>query len=238
MSKNTYTQSELLNIMQLYNSIDRQIIKSNLQLVKELHNFQNADIVNDFGYKEEKVKGWFNRSNPVVPIFEDALRMATHYDFDITKLTRKKEGVNMLKIFHLSDMMEDDAYERTIKLLELGNVKFKYDNDETIIFRSDDQEDISKYLGIIMNHATNLKEYIENFNGGGYLQVTHHIQIGQSDCIGKVQEDFEKYEDRIWESANFRDEILQIIKEQAYKVFLDCIEGAFETINNGNFKWR
>lgn len=86
MTTNTYTQSELLNIMQRYNSTDRQIIKSNLQVVKETHKFQNADIVKDFGYKEEKIKGWFNRSNPTIPIFEDALKLAVHYGFDIEEL--------------------------------------------------------------------------------------------------------------------------------------------------------
>jgi len=238
MSKNSYTQLELLDIMQRYNSIDRQTIKNNLQIVKEVHRFQNADIVNDFGYKEEKLKGWFNRSNPVVPIFEDALRMAVHYGFDIIELIGKKEGENMLKIFHLSDMMEDEVLDRTIKLLKLGHNKFKYDNNETIIFRSEDHDEISKYLGISMNHATTLKEYIENFDGGGYLQINHHIQIGQSECIEKMQESFEKYEDQIWKAENFRVEILKIIQEQAYKVFLDLIKDGFEIINNGNFKWE
>jgi len=84
--KNTYTQSELLNIMQKYNSTDRQIIKTNLQEIKKVYNFGNVDIVNDLGHKSELVKSWFNKANPNIPIFEDALRLAVHYDFDITEL--------------------------------------------------------------------------------------------------------------------------------------------------------
>jgi len=84
--KNTYTQSELLNIMQKYNSTDRQIIKTNLQEVKKTYNFGNVDIVNDLGNKQELVKSWFNKANPNIPIFEDALRLAVHYDFDIMEL--------------------------------------------------------------------------------------------------------------------------------------------------------
>jgi len=84
--KNTYTQSELLNIMQKYNSTDRRIIKINLQEVKKTYNFGNVDIVNDLGNKQELVKSWFNKANPNIPIFEDALRLAVHYDFDIMEL--------------------------------------------------------------------------------------------------------------------------------------------------------
>ena len=84
--KNTYTQSELLNIMQKYNSTDRQIIKTNLQEIKKTHNFGNVDIVKDLGHKEEKVKSWFNKANPTIPIFEDALRLAVNYGFDIMEL--------------------------------------------------------------------------------------------------------------------------------------------------------
>jgi len=84
--KNTYTQSELLDIMQKYNSTDRQIIKINLQEVKKLYNFGNVDIVKDLSHKEEKVKSWFNKANPTIPIFEDALGLAVRYGFDISEL--------------------------------------------------------------------------------------------------------------------------------------------------------
>ena len=88
VTTNTYTQSELLNIMQRYNSTDRQIIKKNFKEIKKLYNFQNADIERDFGYNLEKIKGWGNRSNPNIPVFEDALKMAVHYGFDIEELIR------------------------------------------------------------------------------------------------------------------------------------------------------
>ena len=88
MTTNTYTQSELLNIMQRYNSTDRQIIKQNFQTVKRVYKFQNADIERDFGYQIERIKGWFNKSNPVIPIFEDALKLAVHYGFDVEELIK------------------------------------------------------------------------------------------------------------------------------------------------------
>ena len=144
----------------------------------------------------------------------------------------------MLKIFYLSERLGEEIFNRTIKLFEVGYHRFKYDGDECIIFKSEDQDAVSNYLGISMDSSEDLKEYIENFNGGGYLQVTRHVQIGQSECIEIMQENFEKYEDRIWQAENYRDEILQIIQEQMYKAFLDVIKHGFETINNGNFKWN
>lgn len=84
--KNTYTQSELLELMQKYNTTDRLIIKTNLQEIKKTYNFGNADIVNDLDVKEEKIKGWFNKANKTIPLFEDALRLAVRYGFDISEL--------------------------------------------------------------------------------------------------------------------------------------------------------
>lgn len=238
IGENKYTQLELLDIMQQYNDTDRQIIKRNLQIVKEIYNFQNVDIMKDFDYKEEKIKGWFNRSNPVIPIFQDALRLAVHYDFDITELLEKEEGNNMLKIFYLSDRLEDDVYERTEILMKAGHNKFKYNGNEDIIFKGEDQDEISEYLGLTMKSAENLKEYISCFDGGGYLQVTSHIQIGQDECIEILQDNFKEYENRIWNAQDFREEINLIMKEQMYKAFLKYIEEGFNTINNGNFKWK
>ena len=81
-----YTQLELLSLMQKYNSTDRLIIKTNLQEIKKTYNFGNADIINDFGYNLEKIKGWFNKANKTIPMFEDALKLAVHYGFDIEEL--------------------------------------------------------------------------------------------------------------------------------------------------------
>ena len=145
----------------------------------------------------------------------------------------------MLKLFFLSEYrFNEEEWNRVVKLFEAGHNKFKFDGNEDIIFKSQDQEEIEKYLGTTMDSAEILKEYISYFDGGEYLQVTSDIQIAKSECIQITQENFERYEDRIWESEGFKEEINLIIREQMYKVFLKYIEGGFERIDNGNFKWN
>jgi hypothetical protein len=133
----------------------------------------------------------------------------------------------------------DEVWDRVIKLLESGHESFKFDGDESLLYKSEDQEKIENYLGIKLN-GESLSEHIECFYGGEYLEVYRNIQIGKDDCIKIVQENFSRYEDRIWNTDSYDDcynEIEKIIKEQMYKVFLDVIKEGFETINNGDFKW-
>ena len=86
---NQYTQEEFLQIMKDYNSIDKQIIKKNLQILKVKYNFKNSTITADLHHKVEKVRGWFSMTNNYIPTFEDALQLATYYGFDITEMFQK-----------------------------------------------------------------------------------------------------------------------------------------------------
>jgi len=83
-----FTQSEVLNLLQKYNNTPRQIIKQNLKETRTKHKFKNMHIVNQLNFKKNKVNGWFNKSNPVVPTFEDALILAETFKFDITELIK------------------------------------------------------------------------------------------------------------------------------------------------------
>jgi hypothetical protein len=85
-----YTQSQILTLIQTYNSTDRKQIKSNLKEIKKKYNFQNHDIVTRFGFSKEKTKCWSNMASINIPVFEDALLIATAYNFDIMELI---EGV-------------------------------------------------------------------------------------------------------------------------------------------------
>ena len=84
--QNTYTQAELLQLMETYNSTDRQLIKQNLKAIKRKYNFDNIQIEKQLGYKPEKLKGWFNRANPTIPTFEDVLKVAVQFGFDIQEV--------------------------------------------------------------------------------------------------------------------------------------------------------
>ena len=63
----------------------------------------------------------------------------------------------MLKIFYLSERLGEEIFNRTIKLFEVGYHRFKYDGDECIIFKSEDQDAVSNYLGISNNFIVLLK---------------------------------------------------------------------------------
>lgn len=145
----------------------------------------------------------------------------------------------MLKRFSVYRISEEDEeiYERVIKLFKAGYDKFKFDKDESIIFKLEDQEEIEKYLGISIEDNDELKEFIHYHDGGEYLQI-HHLQIGLDACIEKAKENFEQYEERIWQSQDYKKELNKIFKEQMYKVFIERIQDGFEIINNGNFEWN
>ena len=84
-----YTQQEFFNIINKYNSIDRKNIKINLIMIFKKQGIKNKQIVEDTGYTSYKVNSWFAISSPNVPTFEDALMLATKYNFDIKELIKE-----------------------------------------------------------------------------------------------------------------------------------------------------
>lgn len=82
----TYTQDEMLKLIERYNSIDRKDLTINLSTIYKVHGFKNKDIIRDFGYTTYKVNSWSAMSSPNVPTFEDALKLAVKYGFSIEDL--------------------------------------------------------------------------------------------------------------------------------------------------------
>lgn len=82
----SYTQEELLKLIEKYNSIDRKVLTINLSTTYKMHGFKNKDIIKDFGYTTYKVNSWSAMSSPNVPTFEDALKLAVKYGFSIEDL--------------------------------------------------------------------------------------------------------------------------------------------------------
>lgn len=83
-----YTQQQILELMEKYNSIDRKRLTVNLSTVYRIYGFKNKDIMRDFGYTSYKVNSWSAMSSPNVPTFEDALRLAVRYGFSIEELLK------------------------------------------------------------------------------------------------------------------------------------------------------
>lgn len=82
----TYTQEEMLKLIEKYNSIDRRDLTINLSMIYKIYGFKNKDIIKDFGYTSYKVNSWSAMSSPNVPTFEDALKLAVKYGFSVEEL--------------------------------------------------------------------------------------------------------------------------------------------------------
>jgi len=82
-----YTQAEFLQIIQQYNSTDRGVIKTNLKRIMNIYGIKPADII-ALGYTSRNVYAWTNKSTKNIPLFEQALNIAVHFDFNITEFLK------------------------------------------------------------------------------------------------------------------------------------------------------
>jgi len=82
-----YTQAEFLQLIQQYNNTDRRIIKTNLKRIMNVYNIKPADIT-ALGYSPRNVYAWTNKSTKNIPLFEQALNIAVHFDFNITEFLK------------------------------------------------------------------------------------------------------------------------------------------------------
>jgi hypothetical protein len=82
-----YTQAEFLQIIQQYNSTDRRVIKTNLKRIMNIYNIKPADIT-ALGYTSRNVYAWTNKSTKNIPLFEQALRISTRFNFNITEFLK------------------------------------------------------------------------------------------------------------------------------------------------------
>ena len=82
-----YTQAEFLQIIKQYNSTDRKIIKANLKHIMDIYGIKPADII-ALGYSSRNVYAWTNKSANNIPLFEQALNIAVHFDFNITEFIK------------------------------------------------------------------------------------------------------------------------------------------------------
>jgi len=80
-------QVELLELVNKYNSIDRQTIRNNLRLLMNEKNFTSSDMV-AIGYNRNTVYSWTKPNVNNIPMFEDALKLAIQFKFDITDLLK------------------------------------------------------------------------------------------------------------------------------------------------------
>ena len=116
---------------------------------------------------------------------------------------------------------------------------FKCYNDN-FFYKDIDKKDVEKILNTIIHYEEILPLYISLFDGGEYIKLGVS-EVTISECIDEVQENIEKYEDRIWNALDVDKEISQILKEQVRVVYEKQLESEREKINaiiNGEINWQ
>jgi len=80
-------QTEILEIINQYNSTDRQTIKANLRRLMINYNIKPNDIT-ELGFARNNVYAWTNQTSNNIPMFEQALKIATKYEFNIEEFLK------------------------------------------------------------------------------------------------------------------------------------------------------
>jgi len=83
-----YTQVELLNLIQTYNQTPRKTIKSNYKRILSEYNIQPKQIIDELGYGTSNVHCWSTKSSANIPMFPQALSIATVFDFDVQEFIK------------------------------------------------------------------------------------------------------------------------------------------------------
>lgn len=83
----TMTQQEILNLINTYNSTERKVIKAHLKRIMKEKKLKLRNIV-ELGYNRHNAASWTNSATPNIPLFPQALHMATEFDFDVRELIK------------------------------------------------------------------------------------------------------------------------------------------------------
>jgi hypothetical protein len=80
-------QVKMLKLITDYNSTDRKIIKENYKRIISEKNIKPANIMK-LGFSDKNVYQWGNSAASNIPLFEQALKIAIIYNFDITEFIK------------------------------------------------------------------------------------------------------------------------------------------------------
>lgn len=80
-------QIKMLELINEYNNIDRQIIKKNLKRIMGKCDIKPGDIMN-LGYEKNNIYAWTNLTANNIPMFNQALHLAVCFNFDINELLK------------------------------------------------------------------------------------------------------------------------------------------------------
>lgn len=82
MEQKKYTQQEILDLIQTYNSTDRKIIKANLRRILTERGKERKDII-ELGFASPNVYAWTGNVANNIPMMDQALTIACTFGFDV-----------------------------------------------------------------------------------------------------------------------------------------------------------
>ena len=84
----TYTQTELLKLINQYSQTPRKIIKSNLKRILFTHNIKPKQIIS-LGHNSPNVYAWLSLATNNIPLLNQALSISNAFDFNIEEFIKE-----------------------------------------------------------------------------------------------------------------------------------------------------
>jgi hypothetical protein len=90
-NETTYTQAEILNLINQYdikNPDTRKTIKQNYIRILDQYNINPKDIM-QLGFQKNNTYSWSTKISPNIPMFNQALTIAVAFNFDIKEFLKE-----------------------------------------------------------------------------------------------------------------------------------------------------
>ncbi len=116
-------QEGLLNLIHIYESMDRKVIKKNVKNALKRRCIKLTEVCKDLDMEYNKVKQWIYMGVNNIPTLKDALALAEFYHFSISEIISLSEKGNLPStdqsiLFHIIS-----KYNSTDRLLIKKNLK-------------------------------------------------------------------------------------------------------------------
>jgi len=83
-----YTQAEMLELINQYNTTDRKTIKQNYKRILNDFNIMPKEIM-ELGFARNNVYAWSTISSPNIPMLDQALTIAVAFNFSIEEFLKE-----------------------------------------------------------------------------------------------------------------------------------------------------
>lgn len=88
MEELKYSQSEMLELINQYNTTDRKVIKNNLIRIQNELDIKTRQII-ELGYASPNVYAWKAPTTNNIPMLNQALHLAVAFEFDVKEFLKE-----------------------------------------------------------------------------------------------------------------------------------------------------